>query len=592
MNKDESLSLNQLKEAQQQAQEALQRQGELQGILMRVASEYINMPTEQVAKSILNTLEELGLFAKADRAYIFDYDWDQSVCNNTYEWCAEGITPQIQELQGVPLEAIQQWVETHKKGAVMYVPDVLALDTNDPLRGILEPQEIKSLIAIPMMDGKNCIGFIGFDAVRTHYAYSDKEKSLLVLYAQMLVNIRMRTSLIQNLIEEKEKAQTANRAKTEFLANMSHEIRTPLNGVIGFTELLLNTPLNPLQTNFVNNAISSGKALLGIINDILDLSKIEAEKLDLDLVETDISALTKESLEIIRFHAEQKEIALVLDINPNLPTHAEVDPIRLRQVLLNLLSNAIKFTEAGEVSVSVWFDPITETRGRYYFAVKDTGIGIPEAQQANLFKAFTQADTSTTRKFGGTGLGLTISNLLVEKMGGKIGMQSTPGLGSTFYFDIETNYLSNEIKTQKLKLIQQELEENNHNKELHHAHQILIAEDIELNMVLIKAVLSNLYPKANLIEAKTGLEVVEFLKQNEVDFVLMDVHMPLMDGIEATKQIRSMEVNHAKKTPIVALTAGALKEEKDKCMAAGMNNFLTKPLDPSLLKQVLSEYLH
>ncbi len=592
MDKVESLSINQLKEAKQQAQEALQRQGELQDILMRVASEYINMPTEQVGKSIQNTLEELGLFAKADRSYIFDYDWNQSVCNNTYEWCADGITPQIQELQGVPLEAIQQWVETHKKGEVMYVPDVLALDINDPLREILESQEIKSLIAIPMMDGKNCIGFIGFDAVKTYYVYSDKEKSLLVLYAQMLVNIRMRTSLVQNLIEEKEKAQTANRAKTEFLANMSHEIRTPLNGVIGFTELLLNSPLNPLQTKFVNNAISSGKALLGIINDILDLSKIEAEKLDLDLIEVDITALTKESLEIIRFHAEQKEIALVLDINPNLPTQAEVDPIRLRQVLLNLLSNAIKFTEAGEVSVSVWFDPITDTRGRYYFAVKDTGIGIPEAQQANLFKAFTQADTSTTRKFGGTGLGLTISNLLVEKMGGKIRMQSAPGLGSTFYFDIETNYLSNETKAQRLRFNQQELEEKNHTSELHHVHQILIAEDIELNMVLIKAVLSNLYPKANLIEAKTGLEVIEFLKQNEVDLVLMDVHMPHMDGIEATKQIRTMEVNHPKKTPIVALTAGALKEEKDKCIAAGMNNFLTKPLDQSLLKQVLSEYLH
>jgi signal transduction histidine kinase len=589
MNNDEKSSIAQLKEAKRQAQEALKRQGELQEILMRVASEYINMPTEKVSEAIQNTLQELGTFAKADRAYIFDYDWTNNVCHNTYEWCAEGISPQIEELKGIPIEMIPQWVETHQKGEVMYVPDVLALDPNDALREILEPQDIKSLIAIPMMDNKNCIGFIGFDAVKEHYIYTDKEKSLLVLYAQMLVNVRMRTALVNNLIHEKERAETANRAKSEFLANMSHEIRTPLNGVIGFTELLLNTPLNDLQIQFVNNAISSGKALLGIINDILDLSKIEAEKLDLDPVETDIINLTSESLNIIKFHADQKELKLLLNIAPSIPAKAEIDPVRLRQILLNLLSNAIKFTEEGEVEVSLWFDPITPSRGRYYFSVRDTGIGINQSQQAKLFKAFTQADTSTTRRFGGTGLGLTISNLLVEKMGGKISIQSELGKGSTFYFDIETNYVHNE--SNDLAKNQAEGPQETELIKMHQAHKILIAEDIELNMVLIKAVLKNIYPNADIIEAKTGAEVLHHIHEHKVDLILMDVHMPIMDGIEATEQIRKSEDAFIKNLPIIALTAGALKEEKEKCLSAGMNNFLTKPLDPVLLKQVLSEYL-
>jgi signal transduction histidine kinase len=351
-------SIEQLKNAQ----DALKRQGELQDILMRVASQYINMPVEKVDSSIQKTLGELGTFAQADRAYIFDYDWVLNVCNNTYEWCAEAILPQIDELQQIPIEAIPQWANTHKLGEVMYVPDVLDLDENDALRGILEPQDIKSLIAIPMMDGNECIGFIGFDAVKKHYNYTDKEKSLLVLYAQMLVNIRIRSQLVHNLIIEKERAEAASKAKTEFLANMSHEIRTPLNAVIGFTELLQNTPLNNIQLKYVNNANAAGKSLLGIVNDILDLSKIEAEKLELDLVETNIIYLMEETIDIIRFHAEQKGIRLQLHLAPNLPMFAVVDPIRLRQIVLNLLSNSNKLTDKAEVKLSVWFDPVEATQ--------------------------------------------------------------------------------------------------------------------------------------------------------------------------------------------------------------------------------------
>ncbi|MDP3927524.1 MAG: ATP-binding protein [Bacteroidota bacterium] len=581
-------SIEQLKNAQ----DALKRQGELQDILMRVASQYINMPVEKVDSSIQKTLGELGTFAQADRAYIFDYDWVLNVCNNTYEWCAEGILPQIEELQQIPIEAIPQWANTHKQGEVMYVPNVLALDENDALRGILEPQDIKSLIAIPMLDGNDCIGFIGFDAVKKHYNYTDKEKSLLILYAQMLVNIRMRSQLVHNLIIEKERAEAASKAKTEFLANMSHEIRTPLNAVIGFTELLQNTPLNNIQLKYVNNANAAGKSLLGIVNDILDLSKIEAEKLELDLVETNIIYLMEETIDIIRFHAEQKGIRLQLHLAPNLPMFAVVDPIRLRQIVLNLLSNAIKFTEKGEVKLSVWFEPIDATQNKYFFSVTDTGIGISESQLSKLFQAFTQADSSTTRKFGGTGLGLIISGLLAAKMGGKISVQSEVGKGSTFGFDIAVNSFPESKVVGSAQPTVPQFDEFEHQDLFSKNYAILIAEDFEMNMVLIKALLSKTLPNAQLYEARTGSDVISFLDNNTVDLILMDVHMPVMDGLEATKFIRKKEVEEGKKRNLIlALTAGALVEEKEKCLEAGMDDFLSKPVDPKLLKQLLSLYL-
>ncbi len=368
---------------------------------------------------------------------------------------------------------------------------------------------------------------------------------------------------------------------------MSHELRTPLNGVIGFTDLLKSTELSPIQLEYVNSANKSGIALLAIISDILDFSKIEAGKLELEWVETDMVELFENSIEIVKFSVEKKKLELRLHLDPSMPRFAVVDPTRLKQILMNLLGNAIKFTTQGEVELKVSYEPLAEDKGKLSIAVRDTGIGITEEQKAKLFKAFSQADASTTRKFGGTGLGLVISDKIAVKMGSKIQFSSQPGEGSTFYFDFITEFKKGEkINTAVAIDATTSLEEL-----AKHSVKILIAEDDSMNLKIITMLIKSIIPQAELITATNGLEVLKELEKKHPHLILMDMQMPEMDGLEATRAIRKMEQTSGNSIPIVALTANAFSEDKEKCLTAGMNDFLTKPIIPNQMEAILAKYL-
>jgi polar amino acid transport system substrate-binding protein len=475
------------------------------------------------------------------------------------------------------------------------IPSVSLYRFPEVRRAIVEEMQKRGKVDDYIGECRKKDGTTFWASLNAHFCYDNKGQIFGI--EGIIRDITDRKLAEEELRKAKEAAEAATRAKSEFLAMMSHEIRTPMNGVIGLTELLLTTDMTDIQRDYLENIRYSAYSLLDIINDILDISKIEADRLELENIGFNLPEMIERTSLMMTHRCSQKGIALITKIDPDIPKTVIGDLVRIRQIILNLLSNAVKFTEKGEIRISAKCK-VQSAKCDLMITVSDTGIGIPEDRLDRIFESFTQADRTTSRKYGGTGLGLTISKRLAEMMGGSITVESTPEKGSTFRF---TAVLEKSVTCDVSEVMKggylNTLHLTDNTFYLTRNTSVLIAEDNPINMLIIRTHLAKM--GFRIIEAVNGKEAVEKYAENAPELVFMDIHMPEMNGFEATRKIREYEAGAAgsaddtdkKRTPIIALTADAFRDDKEKCISEGMDFYLAKPFRPAEIVSVIQRFI-
>lgn len=499
---------------------------------------------------ILTDLEPLT--AKA----LIEEEVERKISDGAFAWALRQNRPVVVPALDAGYSLILHVIATHSRIRGMFI-------------GMLEDEKFR--ITDP--------AFIAISLMLRNLAYMSENRSLYELFyrqrQELEIKIQERTKELQEAIK---RAEAANIAKSEFLANMSHEIRTPLNGVIGFTDLLLQTNLTAEQINYANTIKESGEVLLSLIGDILDISKIEAGENMIEAIDFDLKHLVHSVFELVKLNVQDKTVSIFYSIGEDVPTLVKGDPVKFRQIILNLMGNAVKFTDKGEVELSLNVEEENEDNIRLHLSVRDTGIGIPPDKLRMIFEPFQQADSTTTRRYGGTGLGLAICKRLAGVMSGEIWVESEHGKGSIFHASVWFEKAEAKICSMERSLL-------THEKKLRKVTgKILLAEDNPVNQMLMTIMLNKAGYQVE--TANNGKEVADkFIAAPErYDMILMDIQMPETDGYQATRLIREKGFRDI---PIIALTANAMQGDKEKCLETGMNGYIAKPVKKEDILKVI-----